>query len=416
MDDAIRDAAMRARQASRELATVTTEQKNALLRDLADRLDANSARILDANAEDVQQAKQAGLDQAKIQRLKLSASSIERMRTGLEQIAALPDPVGEIVDETTRPNGLNVRRLRCPIGVIAMIYEARPSVTIDAFALCFKASNAVILKGGKEADRANVALSGLAQESLAQAGLPTGAIEQMTATSRQDIYRLLELDDLIDLVIPRGGEALIRDVVDKSRIPVVKHYKGVCHAYVHASAEVDQAVAICVNGKVSAPATCNALECVLIDRDIAGRFLPPFVSAMTSAHVELRGDDEARRQAPGIKPAAPDDYGREFLDLVLALRIVDGIDEAIQHIQTYGSSHTDAILTQDPRAAARFIECVQSSCVLVNASTRFNDGQELGLGAEIGISTQRCHAFGPMGLRELTVTRFVVEGAGQIRG
>jgi glutamate-5-semialdehyde dehydrogenase len=303
-----------------------------------------------------------------------------------------------------------VRRVRCPIGVIAMIYEARPAVTIDAFALCFKAGNAAILKGGKEADEANQALAGLAHESLAAHGLPAEALVAMTARSRDDLRRLLGMNEWIDLVIPRGGESLIRFVASESTIPTVQHYHGVCHAYVHAAADLERAVAVCVNAKASAPATCNALECVLVDRAVADRFVPMLAAACADAGIEVRGDEAVRAAAPGVTAAGEADYGREFLDLILATRVVDGIDEAIAHIERYGSSHTDAILTRDDEAAEAFTRRVQSSCVLVNASTRFNDGFELGLGAEIGISTQRVHAFGPMGLEELTVQRYVAGG------
>jgi len=402
-----------ARQASRTLASLDTHVKDAYLSTLANRIEMEHERILDANALDLEQS--ADLPSAKRQRLVLTDDAIRQMSAGLRAIAELPDPVGTVTSDTIRPNGLHVRRMRCPIGVVAMIYEARPAVTIDAFSLCFKAGNACILKGGKEADASNRALADIARSTLDTAALPPDALIQMTSTSREDIKEMLSLHDDIDLVIPRGGESLISFVNDNTRIPTVKHFHGICHIYAHSAADIDKAIPLITLAKTSAPATCNALECVLVDRTIADKLIPTLVRALIDASVEIRADEESRAHAANAEPATDADFGHEFLDNIIAMKVVGGIDEAIAHIRTHGSAHTDAILTEDTAAAERFTRDVQSSCVLINASTRFNDGFQLGLGAEIGISTQRVHAFGPMGLEELTVQRFVVEGDGQCR-
>jgi len=412
----IEDAARSAREASRTLAALSTDAKDALLLTLAESVERETPSLVEANRRDLARAEEAGLPDAKKKRLVMDERVLGRMVAGLRDVAALPDPVGRITSESRRPNGLLVRRVRCPIGVIAMIYEARPAVTIDAFALCFKSGNAAILKGGKEADESNAALAGLARRCLRAHDLPEDALVQMTASTREDLKAILALDDAIDLVIPRGGEPLIRFVAEHSSIPTVQHYHGVCHLYVHESADLDQALELVMSAKTSGPATCNALECVLIDAPIADRFIPAVAERCEKEGVELRGDQRVCDAAASATPATADDFGREFLDLILAARVVEGIDEAIAHIARYASRHTDAIAAASPDAIDRFTRDVQSSCVLVNASTRFNDGFELGLGAEIGISTQRVHAFGPMGLEELTVQRFVVEGQGQTRG
>ncbi len=411
----IQDRARAAREAAATLAATPTERKNAFLNELADALTDATDAILAANQDDLNNADAADIDHAKRKRLVLDAAGIARTAEGLRTIAALPDPVGRITQDATRPNGLRVQRVRCPIGVIAMIYEARPAVTIDAFALCLKSGNAAILKGGKEADRSNAELARIAERTLEQHNLPTASLVQMTATSRDDLKQLLALNDHIDLVIPRGGEPLIRFVAEHSSIPTVQHYHGVCHTFVHRSADPDVAIDIIMNAKTSAPATCNTLECVLIDEPILDRLAPRLAQRCASAGVEIRADEAVRVHAPSAIIAAPDDFGREFLDLILAAAVVANTDAAIRHIERFGSRHTDAIVTNDPEAANVFTSRVQSSCVLVNASTRFNDGFELGLGAEIGISTQRVHAFGPMGLEELTVQRYIVRGDGQIR-
>ncbi len=409
-------AAQAARQASRVLAALDTPRKNHFLQTLADRIDRERARVLAASAEDVRAAQESGLAPARLARLGLGESSLAQLTAGVRQIAALPDPVGEVTREYTVPSGLRVRRVRAPLGVICMIYEARPGVTIDAFALCFKAGNACLLKGGKEAARASGELARLAREVLREHALPEGAITPISGLDRDSMRELLQLDQHIDLVIPRGGHELIRFVAQNSRIPTIQHYQGVCHVFVEASADPAIIEKVCVSAKTSAPATCNALECVLVDRAVAGTIVPTLVDAFARAGVKVRGDEDIVRMSRGVaRPATPEDFGKEFLDLIVAMRVVDGIEDAIAHIQRHGSSHTEAILTRDPRLAEEFTRRVQSSCVLVNASTRFNDGFQLGLGAEIGISTTRLHAFGPMGLEELTIQRFVVEGQGQTR-
>ncbi|MBX3385683.1 MAG: glutamate-5-semialdehyde dehydrogenase [Phycisphaeraceae bacterium] len=419
----VRAAAERARAASRALQSLPTARKDALLRDLAGLLRARSAEVLRANALDVEAATAAGLAPAKLRRLTLDGRGIEQLAAGIEQVAMLPDPVGRVTDDRQVASGLRVRRVRIPLGVIAMIYESRPGVTLDAFALCFKSGNAVLLKGGREAQQSNAAMASLAREALERSGLAgeglAGAMTDLTPISREEVWEMLTLSDLIDLVIPRGGEELIRAVVERSRIPTIQHFKGVCHVYVHESADLDRAIKVCVTAKTSAPATCNAAECVLVDRAIAAKFVPRLIAAMRRAGVEVRADAESMRLAwsddgdLGLRLAEEGDYGHEFLDTVVAVRIVEGVTgpgSAVEHVARYGSNHTEAILAHDPAAIRAFVEGVPSSCVAVNASTRFNDGFQLGLGAEIGISTSRLHAYGPMGLEELTIGRFVVEG------
>jgi glutamate-5-semialdehyde dehydrogenase len=413
---AIEAAARAARDASRVLAALPTATKDAFLRDLADAIDARQAEVLAASAQDLDSARAAGLAAPKLARLGLTEPSLRQVTDGVRQIASLPDPVGAVVRESVVPSGLRVRRVRTPLGVICMIFEARPGVTIDAFALCFKAGNACLLKGGKEAAGASGLLASIARERLAAHHLPEAAIASIAGLDRETLRHLLTLDTLIDLVIPRGGHELIRFVAQHSKIPTIQHYQGVCHVYIEASADLAMARRVCLNGKVSAPATCNATECVLVDRKIAADAVPALVAEFVAAGVEVRGDPEVVRLAPAAKPASNDDFGKEFLDLIVAMRVIDGLDDAISHIQRFGSGHTEAIVTRDPAMADAFTRRVQSSCVLVNASTRFNDGYQLGLGAEIGISTTRLHAYGPMGLEELTVQRFVVEGDGQTRG
>jgi glutamate-5-semialdehyde dehydrogenase len=420
----VAEQAKAARAASRVLASLSTETKNALLRDLAEELDRRRTEILNENTADVETARAAVLDAPKLARLAMTPASLAQLSEGVRQIAALPDPVGAIVSERTVPTGLNVRRVRAPLGVICMIFEARPAVTIDAFALCFKAGNACILKGGKEAARSNILLTSIARDVLARHNLPPAAITGITGLDRDSMKHLLTLSNDIDLIIPRGGHDLISFVAQNSNIPTIQHYQGVCHIYVDPTADLDAALKVCVTAKTSAPATCNAAECVLVDTRIAAEFIPRLARAYADAGVEIRGDEESAllaspalnaSHAALLRTAKPDDFGREFLALVVALRIVQGLDEAIAHIHRYSSGHTEAILTRDERAADEFCRRVQSSCVLVNASTRFNDGFQLGLGAEIGISTTRLHAFGPMGLEELTIQRFIVQGSGQTR-
>ncbi len=415
MSDSAVEIARKAREASARAATLPTQTRNGVLNDLAASLHSKSDSIAAANAADLAAARTAGLPESKIRRLTLTPAAIDQMIDGLKQVAALPDPVGEIASDYRVPSGLHVQRVRCPLGVILMIYEARPNVTIDAFALCFKSGNACILKSGREAARTNQALIDLIRAALVRNNAPADAATLITSSDRDEMKALLQLHQYIDLAIPRGGTDLIRFVHENSRIPIVQHFMGVCHIYVDAAADLDRAIEICATAKTSAPSACNAVETILVHEAVAPRFIPQLVARMQKDGVEVRADSTARRLAPSASPAADDDFGREFLDLIVALRVVPNIDAAIDHIQRHGSNHTEAILSADPAACRRFTERVQSSCVLVNASTRFNDGFQLGLGAEIGISTSKIHAYGPMGLKELTSQRYVVQGDGHAR-
>ncbi len=429
----IADRATAARRASLDLGLLSTDTKNAVLNTLADLLQnpVHAAEVLEANAADMREAKTAGLSTPKLARLELTPAVLAQLAAGVRQVAALPDPIGVVTRKSEAgetPSGLHVRKVRAPLGVVAMVYEARPGVTIDAFALCFKAGNACILRGGKEAQHSNAALAALVHRALTAHGVAENALVNLSGTSREQLAELLTMDKQIDLVIPRGGRELIETVCRTSRIPTVQHYQGVCHIYIDEAANVDMAVEICAIAKSSAPATCNAAECILVHRGIAEAFLPRMLARYAADGVEVRATPIVLSLAPQgvlgvsagghLRPAQPDDFGREFLDLIVAMRTVDSIDEAIEHIATYGSNHTEAIVTTNTGpggAAERFIARVQSSCVLVNASTRFNDGFQLGLGAEIGISTSRVHAYGAMGLEELTTQRWIAIGNGQTR-
>jgi glutamate-5-semialdehyde dehydrogenase len=350
-----------------------------------------------------------------IDRLTLSDAVLMRMAASLKEIALLPDPVGEVNRMWTRPNGLTVGKMRIPLGVVGIIYESRPDVTSDAGGLCLKAGNAVILRGGSEAIHSNLAIAEVLRNVCREKGIPAEAIQVVPTTSRQAVEEMLQLEDCIDVIIPRGGEELIRFVVSKSKIPVIKHYKGVCHVFVDASADLDMAQNISYNAKVQRPGVCNAMETLLVHRQIAPVFLPPLAGKLRAAGVELRGCPETARILDGIGKASEEDWQAEYLDLILAVKIVDDLDQAIRHIIRYGSSHTEAIVTQNYTNARRFLREVPSSTVLVNASTRFSDGFQLGLGAEIGISTTKLHAFGPMGVEDLTTSKFIVYGSGQVR-
>ncbi len=404
-----------AREASRVLAATPTETKNCVLRAFADQIVASSDAILAANKVDMERARAKGLAAPKLKRLELSASSVAQLASGLRQVAELPDPVGTVTSEKRVPSGLRVRRVRVPLGVICMIYEARPGVTADAFALCFKSGNSCLLKGGREAGETSGVIAALARRILCEHGLPQHAITLVTSSDREELKGILKLDTLIDLVIPRGGEELIRFVAEHSRIPTIQHFKGVCHVFVDRTADLKRAISVCVTAKTSAPATCNAAECFLIDHAIADQFLPQLANALADAGVEARGDEASRRIVPSLSIAGSDDFGREFLDLIAAIRVVDGVRGAIDHINRYGSRHTESVLSRDPATIAAFRSGVDASCVVANASTRFNDGFQLGLGAEIGISTTKLHAYGPMGLEELTTQRFEVDGDYQTR-
>lgn len=416
MSDVVDVAAMAraARAAARRLANVPTASKNAVLLALAEQLIEAKAEIAAASAADVEAARRAGLAPAKIARLQLTERGVEGLAEGVRQVAALADPVGQVTRLTIAPSGMIVRKTRAPLGVIAMIYEARPGVTVDAFALCFKAGNACILKGGKEAAQANELLGALIRRVLAKFGLPEAAMTAVVSSDRAVVLELLQQRESVDLVIPRGGEELIRWVAEHSKIPTIQHYKGVNHAFVHAEADLDLAREVCLSAKVAAPATCNALECVLVDRAVAHEFVPRMVEAFAGAGVEVRGCAETQRLAK-VTPAGIGDFGTEFLDLIVAMKVVSGLDEAVSHIERFGSQHSEAIFTRDQATADAFLARVQASCVLHNASTRMNDGSALGLGAEIGISTSRLHAFGPMGLEDLTIERYVCVGSGQTR-
>jgi glutamate-5-semialdehyde dehydrogenase len=405
----------RAKAASRALAVARGAAKDAWLRRAAAALRERAAEVLAANAEDVAAAPALGLGAAAVDRLTLNPKRVEEMARGLLEVAALPDPVGEVVTSSRRPNGLEAVQVRVPLGVIFMIYESRPNVTLDAAALCVKSGNAAILRGGKEAIRSNLALHRVLADELGPCGLPRDAVQVVPTTDREAVGHLLRMPDRIDLAIPRGGESLIRRVADEAEMPVLKHFQGNCHVYVDADVDHEQAVRVVVNAKAQRPGVCNAAETLLVHRDAAGTFLPRAAEVLTRQGVELRGDEASRAIVPSMVPAVPSDWDTEYLDKILAVGVVDSLDAAIAHIVRHGSGHTEAILTRDLAAARRFVAEVDSSCVLVNASTRFNDGGQLGLGAEIGISTDKFHARGPCGLRELTSTKWVVYGDGQIR-
>ena len=415
IEETIAAMARDARRAARMVARCSTEAKNTALRTMAAGITRAADRIRAENEKDLQAARTAGLSPAMIDRLTVSPATIAAMAAGLEEVADLPVPVGSCGPSRMRPNGLQIARMRIPLGVIGIIYESRPNVTVDAAGLCLKAGNAVILRGGSEALNSNRALAAVIGRALEEAGLPQTAVQVVPVAERAAVNALLQQEESIDLIIPRGGEALIRFVVANSKIPVLKHYKGVCHVYVDEGADLPMAEAVCFNAKVQRPGVCNAMETLLVHRSEAARFLPAMAARFAAAGVELRGCPETRRILPEVVPATDADWPAEFLDLILAVKVVSGMDEAIEHIAAYGSCHTEAILTRDYERARRFVREVDSSVVLVNASTRFNDGGQLGLGAEIGISTSKLHAFGPMGLEELTTNKFVVYGSGQIR-
>ena len=407
--------AKNARQAASAVANLSSVEKDEALVEMAEQLIHHTDMLIEENEKDVEVARKKGLSKAMIDRLTLDEKAIRAMARGLEEVAALPDPVGKVTSMWRRPNGLLVGRMRIPLGVIGIIYESRPNVTADAAALCLKAGNAVILRGGSEAIHSNMALSRILRGVLRARGLPENAVQLIPMVDREAVNMLLQLEEYIDLIIPRGGEDLIRAVVSQSRIPVIKHYKGVCHVFVDAGADLDMAVRICVNAKVQRPGVCNAMETLLVHQSAAGVFLPAAAEALEKAGVVLRGCERTRAVLPGLEEATEKDWHEEYLDLVLAVKVVDGIDEAIRHIEQYGSLHTESIVTRDYDNAQRFLREVNSSTVLVNASTRFSDGFQLGLGAEIGISTTKLHAFGPMGLEELTTQKFIIYGSGQVR-
>jgi len=404
-----------AKAASRRLASLSSAEKNRAILLIADQLEAQSDYLIAENQKDLDAAQQAGMSGALLDRIALDRARVQGMAKGLRDVAALPDPVGEIVKMWRRPNGLQVGRMRIPLGVIAMIYEARPNVTADAAGLCLKSGNAVILRGGSEAHCSNQAIGKVLRSACAQTRVPTDAVQVVQTKDHRLVQELLQQEDTIDLVIPRGGEELIRAVATHSRVPVIKHYKGVCHVYVDSDASLEMAERICLNAKVQRPSVCNAMETLLVHEAIASTFLPSMISKYRAAGVEVRGCEKTCALVAGISKASEADWSTEYLDLILSVRVVKDLDEAIDHIERYGSEHTETIVTNNYQKSKAFIDRVNSSAVMVNASTRFNDGGELGLGAEIGISTSKIHAFGPMGLEELTTTKFVVLGDGQIR-
>lgn len=407
--------AANAHQASLTMARLSTDNKNKMLIEMAKALEIHSADIVIENAKDLTAATAKGLSPAMLDRLMLNSARIIAVADALREVALLPDPVGEVTKMTKRPNELMVGKMRIPLGTIGIIYESRPNVTADAAALCLKAGNAVVLRGGSEAINSNLAIAKVLQDVLADLSIPVAALSLIPFTEREGVLEMLKQEQSIDLIIPRGGESLIRFVVENSRIPVIKHYKGVCHIFVDSAADFDMAEKIIINSKTQRPGVCNALETLLIHKDIAAEFAPKIANTLTSLGVELRGDEAFCKLAPIAKPATEEDWYAEYLELILACRIIDDMDAAIDHINRYCSLHTESIITNDYSRANRFIREVNSSCVMVNASTRFADGNQLGLGAEIGISTTKLHSFGPMGLEDLTTQKFIVYGDGQVR-
>jgi len=405
----------RATLASRELSLLNSRRKNAILEEMATEIDKKRDAILEANSHDIDAAINQGLSPAMIDRLKLDNNRINAMIKGIQILAALKDPIGTRLSRWIRPNGLVIIKKRVPIGVIAIIYESRPNVTADTAAICIKTSNAVILRGGKEALYSNIAISDAMIAGGRRKGLPEHAIQFVRITDHNAVKEIVQLEGKVDLVIPRGGESLIRAVVEQARVPVIKHYKGVCHVFVDAAANQDMAMAIVENAKCQRPGVCNAMETLLIHEAIAPVFLPRIAARLTELKVELRGDETSRKIVPLIKEATEADWSKEYLDLILAIRVVPSVEAAIDHINTYGTHHSDAIVTENEVAANMFCERVDSAVVYVNASTRFTDGGEFGMGTEIGISTDKLHARGPMGLEELTTYKFIVYGSGQIR-
>ncbi len=415
LQETVLDVARRARSAARELARISTADKNEALTLIANNLRARTEFILERNSGDVDRAREAGLSSAMVDRLTLTDSRIEAMALGVDEIASLPDPVGRVLSMWKRPNGLRIGKVRVPIGVIGFIYESRPNVTVDAAGLCLKSGNAIILRGGSEAIDSNSAIADVVADSLGKAGLPADAVQLLRTTDRAAISIMLGLDKQIDLIIPRGGKGLIELVMNNSKIPVIMHYDGICHTYVDEFADLDMAENICVNAKVQRPGVCNAMETMLVHSRVADDFLPRVAARLTEAGVELRGCDRTLEILTDAVAATEQDWATEYLDLILSVRVVDSIEEAVEHIATYGSAHSETIVTENYGRAEEFLEAVDSSAVFVNASTRFNDGFEFGLGAEIGISTSRLHCRGPMGLEELTTTKYIVYGTGQVR-
>ncbi len=404
-----------AREASKQLVTANGATKNAWLKRTAELLRTRQAELMEANEKDIARADEFGLTSAQVDRLRLTPERIEGIASAVEEVIALADPVGEVIDSNVRPNGLDVRRIRVPLGVVFFIYESRPNVTVDAAALCVKSGNAVILRGGKEAFHSNHALHKLITEALAETGLPEAAVQLVNTTDREAVGHFLAQREKIDVAIPRGGKSLIERVSAEATMPVIKHFDGICHVYVDKAADLEMAKGIIVNSKCQRPGVCNAAETLLVHADVAGEFLPAAVASLREAGVELRCCERSRELVPDAKAATEEDWGTEYLELILSVKIVDNLDDAIAHITKYGSQHTESIVSTNLLAATEFCSRVDSSAVIVNASTRFNDGNEFGLGAEIGISTDKFHARGPCGLRELTSYKYVALGNGQLK-
>jgi len=411
----VNEKALEARRSAPKMAILSSAIKNAALLGMSDALVSETDALLSANAKDLDEARRRGLSKAMIDRLTLNSKRVAEMATGLREVASLPDPVGELVKMVRRPNGMQVGRVRAPIGVIGIVYESRPNVTADAASLCLKAGNAVVLRGGSEAVHSNAAIVRILADTGKAAGLPEGCVVFLENPDRQAVMEMLKSEGLIDLIIPRGGEGLMKLVTENSRIPVIKHDKGLCHTYVDDGADLAMARAVCLNAKVQRPGTCNAMETLLVHEKISAEFLSGVISEFQKAGVEIRGCRRTREIIPGIKEATEEDWKTEYLDLILSVKVVDGLEEAMEHIARYGSQHSEAIITSDYGRARRFLDEVDACAVFVNASTRLNDGYQFVLGAEIGISTSRIHARGPMGLEELTTTKYVVLGEGQLR-
>ncbi len=412
IQETIHQMGKQARAAAYKLAQLSGDEKNTILRAMASAIRQRVPELLDANAKDLEAGQAKGLSNAMLDRLKLDEKRIEAMAAGIDQVATLPDPVGEIMDSWERPNGIRISQTRVPIGTIGIIYESRPNVTADAAVLCFKTGNATILRGGSEAIHSNVAIAA----ALAEAGAPEHAIQLIPFTDRESVAVLAGMDKWLDLIIPRGGKGLIETVVSLARMPVIKHYDGICHLFADKDADLEMAAALTVNSKTQKPGVCNALEILLVHRDIAAEFLPKVATALREKHVEIRGSEKVLEILPDATVATEEDWDTEFLELIIAIRIVDSLEEAVSHINQHGSHHTDVIVTRDEATAERFLSEVDSACVFHNVSTRFADGGEFGFGAEIGISTDKLHARGPMGLRELTSYQYRVRGNGQVKG
>ncbi len=412
----VRELAVAARQGARKLASLDRAAKDAALQAIASGLRANKERIFVANRADIEAARAQGLPEPMVDRLRMDEKVLESTAKAVEYIISLPDPIGSRSSMQRLKSGILAGKERIPLGVIAIIYESRPNVTVDAAVLCLKAGNAVLLRGGKEAQRTNEVLGEIVRAALGSTRVPSDTVQIVPASDREGIRELLSLSDLVDLAIPRGGEGLIRFVAENARVPVIKHYKGVCHLFLDLGCDPQMAARLAVNGKVQRPSACNSLECLLVHAADAARVLPPVAAALLEQGTELRGCARTRELVPQALPASDDDWGAEYLANVLAVRVVDDLDAALEHIARYGSNHSDSICTESFHNAQRFLREVDACCVLVNASTRFNDGGELGLGAEIGISTSKLHAYGPMGLESLTTEKWVVIGEGQVRG